>query len=106
MNVRHNDSPNIARNVLIAKDFPICFFAINTKGMFSVNINRDSGTGVRKERSNDIPVIPPSINPAGIRKLSSPKPAIDMPKIIKKYSFNWVNMLFVFFIIFLMDFCL
>ena len=70
----------------MAKVFPICFLARNMKGIFRIKIRADTEIGVRKEINNEIPVIPPSIKPFGIRKLSSPKPAINIPRIIKKDS--------------------
>ncbi len=55
--------------------------------MFKIKISIETEIGVKKEISNEIPVIPPSIKPFGIRKLLRPKPAISIPKIIKKNSF-------------------
>ena len=86
MKIKQRDSPEIAKKVLIAKVFPICLRAKNMKGMFRTNNISDTEIGVRNETSNEIPVIPPSIKPLGIKKLFSPKPATKTPRIRRKDS--------------------
>ena len=88
MKIRHRDSPKIAKKVFTAKAFPICFLANSINGIFKINIDSETDKGVRIEISKEIPVIPPSINPAGIKKPFNPKPAVKMPRIIKKISFK------------------
>jgi len=86
MNVKHNESPKTAINVFAAKTLPTCFLARNMKGMFSMKMASETETGVRKDIRREMPVIPPSIKPLGIRKLLSPKPATRIPRIMKMNS--------------------
>ena len=96
--IKHKDNPKIARKVLSAKIFPTCFLARNIKGMFKTKIISEIERGVKCDIRSEIPVIPPSINPFGIKNPLSPKPAVKMPSTIKKDSFdnaaNSLNTLF------------
>jgi hypothetical protein len=93
------DNANIAKKALTAKMLPTCLFPSIINGKFRINKINETDKGVTKCKRRDTPVIPPSINEFGIRKLLRPKAAKKIPMIIDNVSFdNGKNSLTPFFI--------
>jgi hypothetical protein len=78
----------IVKTLLIIETLFKVLNPIAIKGRLIMIIKTDRGIFVTSERSIDIPVTPPSRNPLGIRKLSSPiaaqKTASAMPNASEK----------------------
>ena len=88
MNFKNNARMNTPITVFIAKLFPICFFARKKKGIFITKIKIGRVNGVKKLKSKEIPVTPPSIKPLGSKNPLSPNATKKTPKSIVKDSFK------------------
>ena len=86
MKFKETERTIIAKKVLIANIFPICFLAKKIKGKLITKIKKEILMGVKKWTKREMPVTPPSINPAGIKNPLSANPAKPIPTKIKKNS--------------------